>query len=68
MTQLGETQRDLHHDKETQVRVHLGCRYRVREDAETSAHSTERPGARLTPAPKFRKDPSIEFQTLRVEE
>ena len=42
-------------------------RSRVREDAETST-STGRPQARLTPARKYRKDPSIEFQTLRSED
>ena len=36
---------------------------RVREGAETSAHNTGRLRVRLTPAPKFREDPSIEFQT-----
>ena len=40
----------------------------MREDAETSAHSTGRPGVRLTPAPKCGGDPSIESQTLRDEE
>ena len=40
----------------------------MREDAETRAHSTETHGAILTPALKFRKDPSIEFQILSNEE
>ena len=39
----------------------------VREDAASSAHGTERPGVRLTPALKFREEPSIEFQTLSDE-
>ena len=41
---------------------------RMREAAETSAHSTGRSGARLTPAPKFRGDPSMKFQTLSHKE
>ena len=40
----------------------------MREDAETSAHSTVRPRVRLTPVPTCRGDPSIDFQTLGNEE
>ena len=36
---------------------------RVRVDAASSTHSTERHGARLTPAPKRQGGPSIDFQT-----
>ena len=37
---------------------------RMREYAEASAHSTEKPVVRLTPAPKIRGDPSINFKHL----
>ena len=36
----------------------------MQEDAESSAHSTWKPEVRLTPAIKFREDPSMEFQPL----
>ena len=41
---------------------------RIREDAETSAHSTVRPGAKLTPAPKKSRRSIMNFQPLSNEE
>ena len=39
-------------------------KHRSVKTLKNSSHSTGRPGVRLTPAPKFREDPPIEFQTL----
>ena len=40
----------------------------VREDAASSSHNTGRPGVKSKPAPKFREDFWIEFQTLSSED
>ena len=41
---------------------------RMRGEAEANAESTEKPVVRLTPAPKYNEDPSMEFEQLRNEE
>ena len=38
------------------------------EDAEVSAHSTEKPAVRSTPSPKSRADPSMECEPVNDEE
>ena len=41
--------------------------HRMRGEAEANAESTEKPVVRLTPAPKYNEDPSMEFEPLRNE-
>ena len=72
MNQLRENQRDQLHRSENEIEGQSSSNsywtHRMRGEAEANAESTEKLVVRLTPAPKYNEDPSMEFEPLRNDE